>query len=133
MDKNRRRFISNTIKGTAALSIGSMLPSFSAASYSRIIGANERLNVGVMGVNSRGLALAKNFASRKNAQVISVSDVDTRAAEKCIAEIEKIASNHATAIPDFRKALEQKDLDILAIAAPDHWHAPAAILAAKAG
>lgn len=133
MNNNRRKFIKNTIKGTAALSIGSMLPSFSAASYSRIIGANERLNVGMMGVNSRGLALAQNFASQKNAQVISVSDVDTRAAEKCISEVQKIASNHATAIPDFRKALEQKDLDILAIAAPDHWHAPAAILAAKAG
>jgi predicted dehydrogenase len=133
MDKTRRTFISNTIKGTAAVSIGSMLPSFSAASYSRIMGANEKLNVCVMGVNSRGLALAKSFASQKNVQVIAISDVDARVAEKCIAEVEKIASNRAAAIPDFRKVLEQKDLDILAIAAPDHWHAPAAILAAKAG
>lgn len=133
MSNNRRTFIANSIKGAAAVSIGSMLPSFSAASYSRIIGANERLNVGMMGVNSRGLALAKSFAAQKNVQIISVSDVDTRAAEKCIAEIGKIASGKVTAIPDFRKALESKDLDILAIAAPDHWHAPAAILAAKAG
>ena len=133
MDKSRRIFISNAVKGTAALSIGSMLPSFSAASYSRIIGANDRLNVCVMGVNSRGLALAKGFAAQKNAQVIAISDVDSRVAEKCIAEVEKIASNRAAAVPDFRKALEQKDVDILAIAAPDHWHAPAAILAAKAG
>ena len=133
MNTNRRKFISDTVKGTAAISIGSMLPSFSAASYSRIIGANDRLNVGMMGVNSRGLALAQSFATQKNARIISVSDVDTRAADKCISAIEKIASNRATAIPDFRKALEQKDLDILAIAAPDHWHAPAAILAAKAG
>jgi predicted dehydrogenase len=133
MSTNRRKFISDTVKGTAAISIGSMLPSFSAASYSRIIGANDRLNVGMMGVNSRGLALAQSFAAQKNAHIISVSDVDTRAADKCISAIEKIASNRATAIPDFRKALEQKDLDILAIAAPDHWHAPAAILAAKAG
>jgi predicted dehydrogenase len=133
MNNTRRKFIADTVKGTAAISIASMLPSFSAASYSRIIGANDRLNVGMMGVNSRGLALAQNFAAQKNVQVISVSDVDTRAADKCIAEIQKIASNKAAAIPDFRKALEQKDLDILAIAAPDHWHAPAAILAAKAG
>ncbi|HUQ66079.1 MAG TPA: Gfo/Idh/MocA family oxidoreductase [Flavitalea sp.] len=133
MKNNRRKFISDTIKGTAALSIGSMLPSFSAASYSRIMGANDRLNVGMMGVNSRGLALAKAFAGQKNSQIISVSDVDSRAAEKCIGEVAKITSNRATAVPDFRKALENKDLDILAIAAPDHWHAPAAILAAKAG
>ncbi|MBL7698282.1 MAG: Gfo/Idh/MocA family oxidoreductase [Chitinophagaceae bacterium] len=133
MNNDRRAFLKNTIKGTAAISIGGMLPSFTAASYSRIIGANERLNVGMMGVNSRGFALARSFAAQKNARVISVSDVDIRAAEKCISEVEKIASNKATSIPDFRKALESKDLDILAIAAPDHWHAPAAILAAKAG
>lgn len=86
-----------------------------------------------MGVNSRGLALANNFARQKNAQVISVSDVDTRAAEKCIGEVEKIQKSRALAIPDFRKALEQKGMDALVIAAPDHWHAPAAILASKAG
>lgn len=133
MNNNRRRFLKNTIKGTAALSLGGMMPSFSAASYSRIAGANERMNVGMMGVNSRGLALAQGFAAQKNALVVSVSDVDSRAADKCIAEVERIAKNKPTAITDFRKALENKDLDILAIAAPDHWHAPAAILAAKAG
>ena len=133
MTNNRRTFLKNTIKGTAAISIGGMLPSFTAASYSRIVGSNERLNVAMMGVNSRGLALAKAFAAQKNALVISVSDVDTRAADKCIQEVQKISNNKAIAIPDFRKALEQKDADILAIAAPDHWHAPAAILGAKAG
>lgn len=133
MGNTRRTFIRNTVKGTAAISIGGILPSFTAASYSRIVGANERLHVGMMGVNSRGLALAQNFAAQKNALIVSVSDVDIRAAEKCIAEVNKIASNKPTAVPDFRKALESKDLDILAIAAPDHWHAPAAILAAKAG
>lgn len=133
MNNNRRRFLKNTIKGTAAVSLGSMIPSFTAASYTRIVGANERLNVGMMGVNSRGLALAQGFAAQKNALVVSVSDVDSRAADKCIAEVDRIAKNKPSAITDFRKALENKDLDILAIAAPDHWHAPAAILAAKAG
>jgi len=133
MSNNRRRFIKNSLKGAAAVSIASALPSFTAKSYASIIGANERIRVGMMGVNSRGLALANNFARQKNAQVISVSDVDTRAAEKCIGEVEKIQKSRALAIPDFRKALEQKDMDALVIAAPDHWHAPAAILASKAG
>jgi predicted dehydrogenase len=132
-DKTRRRFIKNSVKGAMALSIGGALPAFSAKSYSRIVGANERINVGMMGVNSRGFALASNYARQKNAQVISVSDVDVRAAEKCIGAVEKIQKSKPVAIPDFRKALEQKDLDALVIAAPDHWHAPAAILAAKAG
>jgi len=133
MNNHRRNFIKNTIKGAAAVAVGGILPSFTSKSYAAIIGANERIKIGVMGVNSRGLALAKSFATQKNAQVISVSDVDTRAADTCIGEVEKIQKSRPLAIPDFRKSLEQKDMDALAIAAPDHWHAPAAILASKAG
>ena len=87
----------------------------------------------MMGVNSRGLALAANFALQPNCEVISISDVDTRAADKCIDTVEKTGVRKPKNEPDFRKALEDKDLDALVIAAPDHWHAPAAILASKAG
>lgn len=133
MKKSRRAFLKNTVKGSAALMIGSMLPGMSAKSYASILGANDRIRVGMMGVNARGLALATNYARQPNCEVISVSDVDTRAAEKCIEKVKEIQQKAPAAIPDFRKALENKDLDALVIAAPDHWHAPAAILAAKAG
>jgi predicted dehydrogenase len=133
MENNRRDFIKKTVLGTAALSFGGVLQGFSAKSYQNIIGANERINVGVMGVNSRGLALATNFASQKNCKIIYISDVDTRAAEKCIASVTKIAGSSPKAAPDFRKALEDKDLDAMVVATPDHWHAPAALLAMKAG
>lgn len=133
MKKSRRAFLKNTVKGSAALMIGSMLPGISAKSYASILGANDRIRVGMMGVNARGLALATNYARQPNCEVISVSDVDTRAAEKCIEKVKEVQKKAPAAIPDFRKALENKDLDALVIAAPDHWHAPAAILAAKAG
>ena len=131
--QSRRRFIGQALAGTAALSLGGMLPGFSPKSYARILGANERIQVGMMGVNSRGLALATTFALQPNCEIRSVSDVDTRAADKCIATIEGIQKSKPQANPDFRKALEDKSLDALVIAAPDHWHAPAAILASKAG
>ncbi|RPE07970.1 gfo/Idh/MocA family oxidoreductase [Chitinophaga lutea] len=133
MEKSRRAFLKNTIKGSAALMAGSMLPGISAKSYARIIGANERIKIGMMGVNARGLALAGNYARQPNCEIISVSDVDSRAAEKCITQVKGIQNSEPKAVPDFRKALENKALDGLVIAAPDHWHAPAAILAAKAG
>jgi predicted dehydrogenase len=133
MEKSRRAFIKNTMKGTAAIAIGGILPGFSAKSYASIMGANDRVMIGMMGVNSRGLALAANYARLPNCEIISVSDVDTRAAEKCIAKVNDIQHKRPAAIPDFRKALENKQLDALVVAAPDHWHAPAAILAAKAG
>ena len=133
MKNTRRDFIGQSVKGAAAITIGGMLPAFTAKSYGNIIGSNERVRVAAMGVNSRGLALANNFARQKNCELIYVCDVDTRAAEKCIGQIEKIQNKRPQAQPDFRKALEDKQLDAMFIAAPDHWHAPAAILASKAG
>src|SRR5688572_26762845 len=117
MKKSRRAFLKNTVKGSAALMIGSMLPGMSAKSYASILGANDRIRVGMMGVNARGLALATNYARQPNCEVISVSDVDTRAAEKCIEKVKEVQQKAPVAIPDFRKALENKDLDALVIAA----------------
>ncbi|MHA7111852.1 Gfo/Idh/MocA family protein [Sunxiuqinia elliptica] len=133
MENNRRDFIRKTVLGTAALTIGGVLPGFSARSYRNIAGANERINVGVMGVNSRGNALAQNFAMQKNCNLVYVSDVDTRAAAKCINAVAKITGSKPKAMPDFRNALEAKDMDAIVVATPDHWHAPAALLAMKAG
>lgn len=133
MNNSRRRFVGNSVKAAAAVSISGMLPAFTAKSYASIIGSNERIRVGVMGVNARGLALANNFASQQNCEVTHISDVDSRAMDKCIAAVERIQNKRPAPAPDFRRALEDKSLDAMVIATPDHWHAPAAILACKAG
>lgn len=130
---SRRDFIKKTIASTAALSLGGVLPAFTAKSYGSILGANDRIKVSVMGVNSRGNALAQNFAHQPNCEVLYVADVDSRAIEKCSAGIEKITGKAPKSAADFRKTLEDKDVDAIVVAAPDHWHAPAAILACKAG
>ncbi len=133
MKNKRREFIKKAAMGVAAVSFGGVLPGFSARSYGNILGANDRINVAAMGVNSRGLAVSGNFARQGNCEVIYVCDVDSRAADKCMVALEKIQKKRPKASPDFRKALEDKDLDALIVTAPDHWHAPAAILACKAG
>ena len=133
MEETRRNFIKKAAVGAAALGFGGVLPGFSAKSYGHILGANEKLNVGVMGVNARGKALANNFAMQPNAVIRHLCDVDRRAAEKCQAEVSQRQNESVTLTGDFRKALEDKDLDLLVVAAPDHWHAPAAILASQAG
>ena len=61
---SRRNFIKKTASFSTAMTFGGVLPIFSAKSYSQIKGANDRINVCVMGVNSRGNALAQNFAIR---------------------------------------------------------------------
>jgi predicted dehydrogenase len=133
MKNTRRTFIKKASSGAFALSLGGMLPEFSARSYQNIVGANEKIRVACMGVNSRGLAVGKNFAHQKNCEVLHVCDVDSRAADICIDAIGKIQSNKPQATPDFRNALEDKNLDALIVTAPDHWHAPAALLACSAG
>ena len=133
MKSNRRDFINQTLTGTAALSLGGILPGFSAKSYAGIMGANDRITVAMMGVNSRGKVLADQFAKQNNCEVLYVCDVDSRAADVCLESVAGIQKNRPKAAPDFRKALEDKQLDALVVAAPDHWHAPAAILACAAG
>lgn len=133
MKKTRRTFLKKASSGAFALTLGGVLPAFSAKSYQQILGANEKIRVACMGVNSRGLAVGKNFAHQKNCEVLHVCDVDSRAAEICINTIHQIQAVKPKATPDFRKALEDKDLDALIVTAPDHWHAPAALLACSAG
>jgi predicted dehydrogenase len=113
--------------------LGGILPTFSAKSYASILGANERIRVGVVGVHARGLALSKNYAQQKNCEIIYISDVDSQSMDVCIDAVDKIQNSRPKAAPDFRKALEDKSLEAMVIATPDHWHAPAAILACKAG
>ena len=82
-----------------------MLPAFSAKSYQNILGANEKIRVACMGVNSRGLAVGKNFAHQKNCEVLHVCDVDSRAADICIDAIGKIQTAKPKATPDFRNTV----------------------------
>jgi predicted dehydrogenase len=87
-----------------------------------------------MGVNSRGSALAQTFAQQTNCDVVHICDVDSHAIEKCRKMLNGVqAEVQTTAFKDFRKSLETKDIDAMVIAAPDHWHAPAALLAIQAG
>lgn len=129
----RRDFIRTAALGTAALTIGGVLPSFSAKSYKNIIGANDKIRMGAIGVNSRGKALATNFSKQKNCEMKYVCDVDSRAIDKCASAIEKVTNYKVKGEKDFRKILDSKDIDAVLIATPDHWHAPAALMAMKAG
>ncbi len=97
------------------------------------MGANERIHASIMGVNSRGKALAQNFANQDNCDVIHICDVDSRAITNCLTSLAERQKVQVKAFTDFRKSLESKEVDTFVIAAPDHWHAPASLLAMQAG
>src|SRR6266550_983294 len=94
---------------------------------------NDKVVVAVMGLNGRGTVLARGFARTAQAEVASVCDVDAVVLAKGVSAVAQVQGKSPKGLGDFRKALEDKDVDALVIAAPDHWHTPAALLAMQAG
>ena len=131
---SRRKFIKNVAASSAALAIGGVASGMSAKSYRNIMGANERINVAMIGVNSRGKSMSGTFAGQKNAHVACICDVDERAIPKAIkAAMEVNPANTPKSEKDCRKVLEDKSIDAIYIATPDHWHAPLTIMGCQAG
>ena len=125
---NRRSFLESS--AVAAVAAG-YFASESAAQESKASG--EKLVVAVMGVNGRGGALAKGFLSQPNCEVAYICDVDERAVARTVSAVTNEQQRKPTGVADFRKALDDKSVDILVCAAPNHWHAPATILGCSAG
>jgi len=96
---------------------------------------NDTVVVAVMGLNGRGAVLARTFASWRTADVAYVCDVDSVVLAKGVAAVAGVrrGARGVQGLGDFRKALDDKAVDALVIAAPDHWHTPAALLAMQAG
>ena len=126
MKSDRRKFLlQSTIAGTAL----AMRPLNVLSAQS----PSDMINVAVMGVRSRGLALALNFAQQPNTRVGYVCDVDEEFGDDCIRKLADVQAKAPRKEKDIRKVLEDQDVDAVVIAAPDHWHAPAAIMAMSAG
>jgi predicted dehydrogenase len=127
---NRRQFIQTTsVAGTSFL-LGTQVSK--AASFFKG-SPNEKVVLGMMGTNSRGLYLAQNYAKIPNVEIGYVCDVDSKVVDKTIDEIFKITGKRPKGITDIRKMLEIKAIDAVVVAPPDHWHAPATIMACQAG
>src|SRR5947209_5504554 len=125
----RREFLDTLAVGAAGLAVGT-----TAKSYERIVGANDRLNFAVIGLNGRGYAhLSSLKASKSAARIYHVCDVDGNILKKFADATEREMGEAPTAEKDFRKILEQKDVDAITIATPEHWHAPMAIAGLQAG
>src|SRR4028119_776964 len=123
---NRREFIKHASLAGAGLWVAPHVSIFQGS-------PNEKIIIGTMGSNSRGFFVAKMLAQLPNVEIGYVCDVDSNVVAKTSAEIEKMTGKKPKTFKDVRKMLEEKDLDAIMIAAPDHWHAPAALLGVKAG
>lgn len=128
--QGRRNFIrSVSLAGTSVL----MSPMLSSANSYFKGSPGDKVVLGMMGTNSRGAFLAKSFAKLPNVEVAYICDPDANVVEKTCSDIEKQTGKRPKGFADIRKLLEVKDFDALAVAPPDHWHTPGAILGLQAG
>ena len=136
---NRRRFIKQATAVTAVAGAGNLIrtPVYGqnqAPSTGRVIGANDRVNVGFVGVGNQGfnthVQQIKNNAAKHNAQPAAACDVFSEYRDRA-KEFMGIGSGDV--YNDHRRLLERKDIDAVIIATVDHWHAPVAIDSMNAG
>ncbi|MDG3581603.1 Gfo/Idh/MocA family protein [Galbibacter pacificus] len=128
----RRNFIKNTVLSSTALAVGSSVMGMPASSYRRIIGSNDRLNVAIAGLGRRLGAYYQPIARKKsNVNLMYLCDVMESQRLKAKENFSKLIDYTPKLENDIRKVIDDKKVDILVNATPDHWHTPGSILALK--
>jgi predicted dehydrogenase len=128
---DRREFIKTGAAAGLGLGLAATLPSWLRADPPPSPG--NRVRLAVIGTNSRGLSHIESISGIEDTEIAYVCDVEDGALAKGMKEAAKTPRDHPKAIKDFRRALDDKNVDAVTIATPDHWHAPMAILALAAG
>ena len=103
------------------------------AAPQRVFGANDRVRVGICGVRGRGMDHVRAYAKLPNVEIAAVCDIDENIAAQRLASIEKIGIRRPKYYWDIHKLLDDKEIDAVSIAVPNHWHALMAIWACQAG
>lgn len=95
--------------------------------------ASERLRVACVGVEGRASYLLNTFANQPDVDLVAIADVDTRRLPKAVETIKTVTGMAPQAEADFRRLLDRKDVDVVVVGTPDHWHAIPTIMACQAG
>src|SRR6266540_7060316 len=123
----RRTFL----KQTGAITAGTA--TFGLMSRGRANRANEKIVMAVIGPGGMGTSLLKSFSAQPDVAMAYVCDPDEARLSKAADEVEKISSHRPKQVKDMRRIFEDKEVDAVIIATPDHWHGPATMLACDAG
>ena len=130
----RRGFLDGVVAAGVASGLPGRASGLSALSYSRIVGANDRVNFAIIGLNGRGYAhLSSLKANEKKARLAWVCDVESRTLAKFAATAGTTMGEAPRTEKDFRKVLAMREVDAITIATPDHWHTAMAVAGVEAG
>lgn len=130
-EPNRRDFLKTGAKATAGLAAFSGITLL--AHPERVFGANDRVRVAICGMHGRGMDHVHNYAQLKNVEIAAVCDVDENVLRDRVATMEKRGIPTPKTYIDIRKLLEDKSIDAISIATPNHWHSLMAIWGCQAG
>ena len=130
MSLTRRTFVK---KSLATIGLASTFAISGSRASGQVLGANDRVRVGVIGLKSRGAAHIKEYASMPNVEVAYLIDADTTLHSGRAADVEKKYGNKPACVQDPRKALEDKNLNAISIATSNHTHSLFTIWGAQAG
>ncbi len=120
---DRRTFLKEASLGTAAIGLG-------AASLYAAQG--DRTKIAIIGPGGMGSYHTRVLAKRKDVEIAYVCDVDQQRLQQAVGLVKEGANTTPKAVTDLREVLNDKSVEAVFIATPDHWHAPAAILALEA-
>ena len=127
---HRRKFLKSTLLGgSAAL----FVPPALWASPQGLLGANDRIRVGLIGCNGMGFTNLSAFMGQPDIEVAALCDVDARVLDRREAEIVEAGRKKPSRYTDYRKLLDQKDIDVVIIGTPDHWHCLQLVHALQSG
>lgn len=127
---NRRNFIKNTAITSAGLGISNV---FSSRAKVSKVPPSDNINVALIGCNSMGFGILKHHLSNEGVRCIAMCDIDKNVLAERAASVKKDFGQEPQLFGDFRKLLEQKDIDAVIIGTPDHWHCLITIYALQAG
>ncbi|HQI28355.1 MAG TPA: Gfo/Idh/MocA family oxidoreductase [Sedimentisphaerales bacterium] len=133
----RRRFLSDSTIAAAVLAAGSsshfVSPAAEALGADADASAGDTLNVMVCGVRSRGYDHVRLFAKNRECHIKYICDVDEAIGQRRVGEFEKQFGYRPEFVRDMRRGFDDKDLDVVVVATPNHWHTLAGIWAMQAG
>jgi predicted dehydrogenase len=127
---SRREFVQKTLAAGAVASLSSALSGCGAST--RILGANDAVRVAMAGIRSKGSDHIEQFRKIPGVRVVALCDPDSDILAREVAKF-RDRGEKVDAFTDVRKLLDQKDVDALVIAAPNHWHSLMAVWACQAG
>jgi predicted dehydrogenase len=107
--------------------------SISAAAAARAAGANDAVNAAVIGLRGRGRDHIAAFAAQSGLRIVAVCDVDKEVLERGAGLVERATGSKPKVYADLRRLFEDKSIDVVTVATPNHWHALATIWACQAG